>query len=128
MTALERLSDRRAGNLHGGRQQRAETHRAAADRVGSDGRCDAAEDPRTRSTAEQLSGISAEAFINMPLVEQGRFVALFFANNATPRPWPEDDITLMREVADRVRAASERARAEQAQKAATVHGHGSVPQ
>ena len=75
---------------------------------------DAAEDPRTRSTAEQLSGISAEAFINMPLVEQGRFVALFFANNATPRPWPEDDITLMREVADRVRAASERARAEQA--------------
>nr|WP_315053091.1 PAS domain S-box protein [uncultured Brevundimonas sp.] len=75
---------------------------------------DAAEDPRTRSTAEQLSGISAEAFINMPLVEQGRFVALFFANNATPRPWPEDDIPLMREVADRVRAASERARAEQA--------------
>ena len=75
---------------------------------------DAAEDPRTRSTAEQLSEISAEAFINMPLVEQGRFVALFFANNATPRPWPEDDITLMREVAARVRAASERARAEQA--------------
>ncbi|QYF86092.1 PAS domain S-box protein [Brevundimonas sp. PAMC22021] len=78
---------------------------------------DAAEDPRTQGAARQLSAISAESFINMPLVEQGRFVALFFANNATPRPWPDSDLMLMREVAERVRGASERARSEQALRA-----------
>ncbi|WP_313454082.1 PAS domain S-box protein [Brevundimonas sp.] len=67
-------------------------------------------DPRTAATADQLKAISAGSFINMPLMEQGRVVALVFVNNATPRAWSEDDLQLLRDVAERVRMASERAR------------------
>ncbi|MBU2377761.1 MAG: PAS domain-containing protein [Alphaproteobacteria bacterium] len=72
---------------------------------------DAALDPRTRDGAEALAGISATSLLNMPLVEQGKVVALVFANNATPRIWTANDIELMRDVAERVRVAAERARA-----------------
>ena len=73
---------------------------------------DARLDPRTRETAAALASIRAQAFVNMPLVEQGGFVALLYANNATARPWHEAELLLMREVAERVRVATERARAE----------------
>ena len=77
---------------------------------------DAETDPRTRDTADALKAISARAFVNMPLVEQGGFVALLYANNASARPWTGDDLALMREVAERVRAATERLRAEAARR------------
>ena len=77
---------------------------------------DVAQDARTRDTADALRAISAASFVNMPLVEQGNLVALFFANHAEPRPWAEDDLALMRDVAERVRAASERVRAEAARR------------
>ncbi|KQR88172.1 diguanylate cyclase [Sphingomonas sp. Leaf343] len=80
---------------------------------------DARIDPRTRTTADALAGIDALSFVNMPLLEQGRFVALFFATNAVPRPWSDDETALMREIADRVRAATERARSEAEQKRLT---------
>ena len=69
-------------------------------------------DPRTRDTADVLRAISAASFINMPLVEQGRVVAMVFVNNATPRVWTDSDLQLIREVAERVRTASERARSQ----------------
>ena len=47
----------------------------------------------------------------MPLIERGKVVALLFVNNATARPWSDEDVALVREVAERVRTASERARA-----------------
>lgn len=71
---------------------------------------DAADDPRTRDTADALKGISATALVNIPLIEQGRVVALVFVNNATPRPWSDADVALIREMAERVRTATERAR------------------
>ena len=71
-------------------------------------------DPRTRQTAGALKSISAASFINMPLIEQGRVVALVFVNNATPRHWTAGELQLMRDVAERVRAATERARSEAA--------------
>ncbi len=74
-------------------------------------------DPRTRDNADVLKAISAASFVNMPLVEQDDFVALIYANHATPRVWNDDDLVLMREVAERVRAASERLRAEGARQA-----------
>jgi PAS domain S-box-containing protein len=73
---------------------------------------DVALDPRTSATAPVLKAISAASFVNMPLVEQDDFVALLYANNAVPRAWSDDDLLLMREVADRVRSATERLRAE----------------
>ncbi|BCA61180.1 histidine kinase [Sphingomonas sp. HMP9] len=74
-------------------------------------------DPRTRETADMLKGISAASFVNMPLVEQDDLVALIYTNDATPRLWSDDDLVLIREVAERVRAASERLRAEDARRA-----------
>ena len=72
---------------------------------------DAATDPRTRDTADALAGIGVASFVNMPLMEQGRVVALVFVNHVGPRAWSEGDIDLIREVAERVRASAERARA-----------------
>ncbi|AMK26251.1 PAS domain-containing protein [Sphingobium sp. TKS] len=69
-------------------------------------------DPRTADTSAVLEAISARAFINMPLHEQGGFVALIFVNNDTPRHWSDDDVAFVREVAERTRDAVERRRAE----------------
>ncbi|WP_148649352.1 ATP-binding protein [Novosphingobium barchaimii] len=67
-------------------------------------------DDRTHSTADVLEAISARSFINMPLVEQGDFVALAYVNNAGPRVWSNEDVFFMRDVAERVRGATERKR------------------
>lgn len=75
---------------------------------------DVARDPRTADTAEALRAISAGSFVNMPLMEQGRVVAMVFVNNAAPRHYSDSDLRLMREVAERVRTATERARSEAA--------------
>ena len=72
---------------------------------------DAAQDPRVEDGGAALAGIRATSLINMPLIERGKVVALLFVNNATPRAWSEEDLALVREVAERVRTASERARA-----------------
>ena len=73
-------------------------------------------DPSTATGAPELEAISARSFVNMPLVEQGGFVALFYVNHAAARAWYPDELSLMREVAERVRGATERARAEQARR------------
>ncbi|HUE46645.1 MAG TPA: PAS domain-containing protein [Aestuariivirgaceae bacterium] len=75
---------------------------------------DATKDPRTAETANALKAISAQAFVNMPVSEQGRFVALFYLNHACPRDWSRDDIDFIRDVAERTRTAVERRRAQQA--------------
>ncbi|CAN5264053.1 hypothetical protein BH09PSE1_BH09PSE1_02850 [soil metagenome] len=72
---------------------------------------DAAHDSRVSDGGAALAGIRATSLINMPLMERGQVVALLFVNNATPRVWSDEDIALVREVAERVRTASERARA-----------------
>lgn len=72
---------------------------------------DAAMDPRVADGGAALDSIQARALINLPLVEQGRVVALLFVNSAEPRSWSEADVALVREVAERVRTATERARA-----------------
>ncbi|RZI61497.1 MAG: PAS domain S-box protein [Zymomonas sp.] len=73
---------------------------------------DARLDPRTRETATALEAISALAVVNMPLRDQGETVALFYANNAAPRVWLDDELQFMRDVGERTLAARERRRAE----------------
>ena len=72
---------------------------------------DVDEDPRTRSTAEQLKAISAHSFINMPILEKGRPVALLYLNHGAARDWSDEELVLIREVAERTRMATERCRA-----------------
>ena len=73
---------------------------------------DAFEDPRTAATAQALTAISARAFVNMPIIEQGGTVALLYLNHEASRDWPDEELSFIREVAERTRAAVERRRAE----------------
>jgi PAS domain S-box-containing protein len=73
---------------------------------------DAEADPRTSATADALKAISAQALVNMPVSEAGGLVALLYLNNATAREWSADELALVREVAERTRAAVARREAE----------------
>ncbi len=75
---------------------------------------DAETDPRTAETAQALVEISARAVLNLPLTEDGRFVALLYVNHAGPRAWSPDEVDFVRQVGDRTRSAIERRRAENA--------------
>jgi PAS domain S-box-containing protein len=70
----------------------------------------AEQDPRTASTAAALKAISAQAVVNMPVTEQGGFVALLYLNHATAREWSAAELALIREVADQTRVLVERRR------------------
>jgi len=73
---------------------------------------DAYSDPRTQHTADTLAAISARSFINMPVTELGRFVALIFVNHEDARSWTAAELAFVREVGHRARTAAERRRAE----------------
>ena len=78
---------------------------------------DAEKDPRTAATAAALKRIDAVSLINMPVREHGGLVALLYLNNATAREWTPDEISFVREVADRTRTAIARLIAEQEMRA-----------
>jgi signal transduction histidine kinase/DNA-binding response OmpR family regulator len=75
---------------------------------------DVREDPRTAATASVLESISVRSFVNMPVTEQGGFVALLYLTDVAVRHWTPQEIEFIREVADRTRVAVERRRNEQA--------------
>jgi PAS domain-containing protein len=50
----------------------------------------------------------------MPVSEQGRFVALFYLTQGSPRDWSPDELDFIRDIAERTRTAVERRRAQQA--------------
>jgi PAS domain S-box-containing protein len=73
---------------------------------------DAREDPQMRDSAELVEALSARAIVNLPLLDDGRLVAFFFVNQAQPRRWTEEEVTFLRNVADRTLATIARRRAE----------------
>ena len=73
---------------------------------------DARTDPRTVDGAHALEAISARAVLNLPVAEQSGFVALLYLNHAEARCWRDDEIAVVRDVADRVQVAIQRRRAE----------------
>ncbi len=75
---------------------------------------DVGQDPRTAAAAAAMREFGAASFVDLPVNEDGKLVALLYANCGRPRTWLPDDIALMREVAERVRTASERLRNEAA--------------
>jgi GAF domain-containing protein len=71
-------------------------------------------DPRT-STPEALATfrrVSIGAFLNIPLIRHGRLAAMLAVHNRLARCWSGTDVSVAREVADRVWTAVERNRAE----------------
>ncbi len=73
---------------------------------------DAELDPRTSLTADALKAIGAQAVVNMPVRERGGVVGLLYLNHATAREWLPEELALVREVAERTRAAIARREAE----------------
>jgi PAS domain S-box-containing protein len=77
---------------------------------------DVRNDERTSAPAASaaLEGRSARSFANVPVVEHGRLVAVFFVNDDKVRSWRDDELALIQDVADRTRSAVERVRMEAA--------------
>ncbi|MDR7049461.1 PAS domain S-box-containing protein [Duganella sp. 3397] len=69
-------------------------------------------DPRTRDQAVALKARHAGAFVDVPVIEHGVLVAMIFVTSHQARRWSEEDLALIREVAERTRSTSERLRSE----------------
>lgn len=67
-------------------------------------------DPRTTESKVAFTAIETRAVLCVPLVKQGRFVALFVLHHVQPRVWSAEDVTLMEHVAERTWFAVEKAR------------------
>jgi PAS domain S-box-containing protein len=82
----------------------------------STGIADVALDPRTSSPQVMAAFASAsiKAVLDIPLLKNGRLVAILGVHSSVPRGWRAEDITVAEEVAERIWAAVERARAEAA--------------
>ena len=73
---------------------------------------DARSDPRTVDAASALESLSARAFMNVPVVEHSRLVAVLFVNQDGVRDWTQQECEFMCEIAGRTRIAAERVRSE----------------
>ena len=73
---------------------------------------DTHEDKRTAETAEALDAISVRALVNIPIVEQGRIVAVLYVCSSQPRSWSGEELQFIGEVAIRTRTATARLIAE----------------
>ena len=71
-------------------------------------------DDAGRETCRELGIFAA---ITVPLIRDGRFVALLSVQYGAPHAWDPGDVELIHEVADRTWATLERARAEEARRA-----------
>jgi PAS domain S-box-containing protein len=74
---------------------------------------DVEKDFRTADAATALKERSAGSFVNVPVIEQNRLVAVIFVNHAKARNWSAEELAFIREVAERTRTASERQRSEE---------------
>ncbi|MEN2746779.1 GAF domain-containing protein [Sphingomonas sp. T9W2] len=74
---------------------------------------DVRHDPRTSPRAEIFESLAVRTMINLPVVENGRTVAIFFVNDNVPRQWTTQQVAFVAEAASRIRVAIERRRAEQ---------------
>jgi GAF domain-containing protein len=73
---------------------------------------DARTDPLTADS--RFGEIGTVSGIGAPIIRHGRWHAGFYVNHAGPRAWTDDEIRLVRDVADQTWDAIERARAEAA--------------
>ena len=66
----------------------------------------------TAQRAETYDAIQVRAFVVVPLIKGGHFVAFLFATDVRPRRWSDEEVGIFEEIADRTWAAVQRARAE----------------
>ena len=77
---------------------------------------DVTTDPRTADMAGRLVDVQGRAFVNIPVMERGRFVGVFFMLCDEPRTWSEEEVAFLRNAADRIRAALGRLESEERQR------------
>ena len=75
---------------------------------------DVREDPRTAASHQALEGKSTRSFVNIPIVENQTLVAVLYVNVDEVRHWETEDVSLIREFAERIRTAEQRIRGEAA--------------
>jgi GAF domain-containing protein len=76
---------------------------------------DVSTDPRfTNEERERVLALETRAFVGVPLMKDGQWVAGFGVHNASPRAWTRDQIALVEIAAECAWGAAERARAETA--------------
>ena len=73
---------------------------------------DVRSDARTAEAAAALEQKHARSFVNVPILEQGRLVAVLFVNDDQARDWTSEELEFILEVAARTRTAVERVHAE----------------
>lgn len=71
---------------------------------------DVDKDGRTAASATALKKRSAASFVNVPVIEKNQLVAVIFVNSAQVKSWTAEELVFIRDVAERTRVASERAR------------------
>lgn len=74
----------------------------------------AGDDALSEAEHAAFAGIQVGAYIGVPLIKRGEFVACLAVHQAGPRQWTPEEIVLVEETAERTWAAVERARAEEA--------------
>jgi PAS domain S-box-containing protein len=71
---------------------------------------DVDKDGRTADFATALRKRSAASFVNVPVIEKNQLVAVIFVNFAQLKNFSAEELAFIKEVAERIRVASERAR------------------
>ncbi|MDB5643871.1 MAG: hybrid sensor histidine kinase/response regulator [Hyphomicrobiales bacterium] len=74
---------------------------------------DVTTDPRTSGNTEPFQWLGIRAFLDVPVVEQGKTIAEMFVHSIAPRIWTEEEAAFVSEFAERTRAAIARRVAEQ---------------
>ena len=69
-------------------------------------------DLSTAGNTASFDALGIAAFLDVPVLEHGKLTSEVFVHSATPRTWTEEEISLVREVAHRTRAAIARREAE----------------
>ncbi|MCJ2069354.1 GAF domain-containing protein [Methylobacterium sp. J-030] len=76
---------------------------------------DVERDPRTAAGSAALLAIGVRALVNIPVMEHGRFVGLFYMIDRSPRAWSAPDLGFLRNVAERTRGSLARVEAQEHQ-------------
>lgn len=76
---------------------------------------DVTADARTRAQAQAFGDLGIRAFVDVPIIEHGRFVLVVFVHHDEPHAWSDAELNFVRSVADRTQAALGRLRAEEQQ-------------
>jgi PAS domain S-box-containing protein len=79
-------------------------------------------DPRTAgSGAATFDAIQTKSLVCVPLVKEGRFVAVLVLHHVSVRHWTEEDLVLMERIAQKTWLAVERERAEEELRESEAH-------